>query len=77
MHHVGAFPEPTDDELRTYGYRVPAQPRAKKGCGTNGGYQQHKIRGEQACEPCKEAARRYSRDRRARRRAAAAAEAAA
>jgi hypothetical protein len=36
-------------------------------CGTYAGYQQHTLRKEPACGPCKEAARQHTRDLRARR----------
>ena len=35
-------------------------------CGTYAGVQQHRKRREPACEPCREAAREYMRDLRAR-----------
>lgn len=35
-------------------------------CGTYGGAQRHRLRGETACEPCREAAREYMRSYRNR-----------
>lgn len=34
-------------------------------CGTIGGYGRHRARGEEICEPCREACREYHRARRA------------
>lgn len=32
-------------------------------CGTNSGYKKHRINGEEACRPCKDAAAAYSREK--------------
>lgn len=36
------------------------------GCGTYAGYQQHRLQGEKACEPCRVANNKYAQDRRKR-----------
>lgn len=33
-------------------------------CGTYAGYQRHRLRGEPACQPCKDAAAAYQREHR-------------
>jgi len=35
-------------------------------CGTNGGYQQHRKHGEEACQPCKDANAAYVKEWRSR-----------
>lgn len=43
-------------------------------CGTAPGYERHRAKGETACDPCREAANAYRRDRRRRQRRREAAE---
>jgi hypothetical protein len=40
--------------------------KTKAACGTYGGYQRHHRRGEKPCDPCRDAATAYNRDRRKR-----------
>ena len=61
----GLWAGTTVSQRRVLRRRMPRPQPTPTGCGTVAGYSQHSRDGELACESCKEANRRYHRDRRA------------
>lgn len=69
---VGKFIEPPASELAEYAYETTKLPAGEGPInhGTQGGYRQHRRRGEGACEGCKEANNLASKIRKDRKKAA-------
>lgn len=55
-------PKPKPKPLRASSGKFTG-PREPAKCGTNSGYKKHRGAGEPSCEPCKEAAATYARER--------------
>jgi hypothetical protein len=61
-------PAPRIQELAAHALQVAGRQGPRNGlaeCGTHGGYQAHRAKGEPVCEPCRMANVQASRDRRA------------